>query len=138
MRLCYGCYVNFHCGTAADRAGTGAARTPLGELHPNGEEQRYWYQTNLAATFTLNAHEFHAIEGPFFPSFEYDDVLIHCLNSPLMRPDFGNSAIHTDERCGYSGEDPYAVSDFKVTHNNRSPSFSKTGEWQAWERGNWV
>jgi len=86
----------------------------------------------------LNAHEFHAIEGPFFPSFEYDDVPIHCLNSPLMRPDFGNGAIHTDERCGYSGEDPYAVSDFKVTHNNRSPSFSKTGEWQAWERGNWV
>ena len=27
-----------------------------------------------------------------------------------MRPDFGNGAIHTDERCGYSGEDPYAVS----------------------------
>src|SRR5436190_6263518 len=48
---------------------------------------------------------------------------------------FGNDAIHTDERCGYSGEDPYAVSDFKVTHNNRSPSFSKTGEWQAWEQG---
>jgi len=50
-----------------------------------------------------------------------------------MRPDCGNGAIHTDERCGYSGEDPYAVSDFKVTHNKRSPSFSKTGEWQAWE-----
>jgi hypothetical protein len=83
----------------------------------------------------LNAHEFHAIEGPFFPSFEYDDVPIHCLNSPLMRPDFGNGAIHTDERCGYSGEDPYAVSDFKGTHNNRSPSFSKSREWQAWEQG---
>src|SRR5947207_4854207 len=80
----------------------------------------------------LNAHEFHAIEGPFFPSFEYDDVPIHRLNSPLMRPDFGNGAIHTDEWRGYSGEDPYAVSDFKVTHNNRSPCFSKTGEWQAW------
>src|SRR2546421_9759184 len=53
MRLCYGCYVNFHCGTAADhRAGTGAARTALGELHPNGEEQRCGNQTNLAATFT--------------------------------------------------------------------------------------
>jgi len=71
----------------------------------------------------LNTHQFHAIEGPFFPSFEYDDVPIHCLNTRLMRPDFGNGAIHPDERRGYSGEDLYAVSDFEITHNNRSPSF---------------
>src|SRR5437588_9675972 len=106
---------------------------------PNGEETALLESDKSSLLLSLlNAHEFHAIEGPFFPSFEYDDVPIHCLNSPLMRPDFGNGAIHTDERCGYSGEDPYAVSDFKVTHNNRSPSFSKTGEWQAWEQGKWV
>src|SRR5882724_7509323 len=56
----------------------------------------------------------------------------------LMRPDFGNGAIHPDERRGYSGEDLYAVSDFEITHNNRSPSF-QTGELQAWHgQGRWV
>jgi hypothetical protein len=80
-------------------------------------------------------HEFQPIERAFLHPFEYDDVPIHCLNAPLMRPDFGNGANHTDERTGYSGEDTYSVSNFEVTHNNRSPSFSKTGDWQEWEQG---